>query len=168
MVSVVPVLSWLAAIAAAAIAIAHGPRPVTWHFIADRLLRYLMLFPVGLMGLWAALGHIAFPAEAARAIGWATSPFQSEVGAANLGIGLAGLYAAFRSYEARFATALAVAGFLCGAGVVHINDIVRAGNFAPGNAGPILFTDFLTPIVTFLLLAATRAQRPDEHAVPGT
>lgn len=103
------------------------------------------------------------PAEAAQAIGWAPSPFQSEVGAANLGIGLAGLYAAFRSYEARFATALAVAGFLCGAGVVHISDIIRAGNFAAGNAGPILFTDFLTPIAVFLLLAATRGQRPEKN-----
>ena len=163
MVAIVPVLSWVAALIAAAIAVARGPRPVTLTFVADRLLRYLLLFPVGLMGLWAALGHLAFPAEAAQAIGWAPSPFQSEVGAANLGIGLAGLYAAFRSYEARFATALVVAGFLCGAGVVHISDIIRAGNFAAGNAGPILFTDFLTPIAVFLLLAATRGQRPEKN-----
>jgi hypothetical protein len=140
----------------AAIAVARGPRPIVWRFAADRLLRYLMLFPVGLMGLWAAFFHLVFPAESAQSIGWATSPFQSEVGSANLGIGLAGLYAAFRSYEARFAIALVVAGFLCGAGIVHIHDIIRAGNFAPGNAGPILFTDFLTPIAIFLLLAATR------------
>jgi hypothetical protein len=153
----------MAALIAAAIAVARGPRPIAWRFAADRLLRYLMLFPVGLMGLWAALGHLAFPAEAAQAIGWPTSPFQSEVGAANLGVGLAGLYAAFRSYEARFATALVVAGFLCGAGVVHITDIIRAGNFAPGNAGPILFTDFLTPIALFVLLAATRGRRADEY-----
>ena len=156
MVSVIPVLSWLAALVAAAIAVARGPRPVTWAFAADRLLRYLMLFPVGLTGLWAALGHLVFPEEAARAIGWATSPFQSEVGSANLGIGLAGIYAAFRSFEARFATALAVAGFLGGAGFVHIHQIMATGNLAPGNAGPILFTDFLTPAVILLLLAATR------------
>ena len=163
MVTIVPVLSWLAALIAAGTALARGPRPIAWRFAADRLLRYLMLFPVGLMGLWAALGHLVFPAESARAIGWATSPFQSEVGAANLGIGLAGLYAAFRSYEARFATALTVAGFLCGAGVVHISNIIRAGNFAPGNAGPILFTDFLTPVAIFLLLAATRGQRREKN-----
>jgi Na+/melibiose symporter-like transporter len=153
----------MAALIAAAIAVVRGPRPIAWGFAADRLLRYLMLFPVGLMGLWAALGHLAFPAEAAQAIGWATSPFQSEVGAANLGIGLAGLYAAFRSYEARFATTLVVAGFLCGAGIVHIGDIIRAGNFAPGNAGPILFTDFLTPIALLVLLAATRGRRADKN-----
>ncbi len=159
MVSAVPILSWLAALVAAAIAVARGPRPITWRFAADRLLHYLMLFPVGLMGLWAAVGHLVFPAESAQAIGWATSPFQSEVGSANLGIGLAGIYAAFRSFDARLATALVVAGFLGGAGVVHIDEIMRTGNLAPGNAGPILFTDFLTPIVILLLLAATRPRR---------
>lgn len=45
-----------------------------------------------------------------------------------------------------------VAGFLGGAGVGHIREIVEAGNLAPGNAGPILFTDFLTPLAIFLLL----------------
>jgi hypothetical protein len=60
---------------------------VTLAFVLDRLLRYAFVFPVGLMGLWAALGHIAFPLRAAQAIGWQTSPFQFEVGVANLGIG---------------------------------------------------------------------------------
>lgn len=163
MVSVVPVLSWVLALVAAAIAVARGPRPITWPFVADRLLRYLLLFPVGLMGLWAAFGHLVFPEQAARAIGWATSPFQSEVGSANLGIGLAGIYAAFRSFEARLATTLVVAGFLGGAGIVHIHQIMTTGNLAPGNAGPILFTDFLTLIVILVLLATTLLSRAPKH-----
>lgn len=162
MVTVIPVLSWIAALIAAAVAVARGPRPVTWPFVADCLLRYLMLFPVGLMGLWAAWGHLVYPEEAARAIGWATSPFQSEVGSANLGIGLAGIYAAFRGFTARLATALTVAGFLGGAGIVHIHQIAQTGNLAPGNAGPILFTDFLTPVVILLLLAVTRPRAKAE------
>ena len=112
----------------------------------------------GRMGLWAALGHIVFPARVAQAIGWPTSPFQFEVGVANLGIGLAGLYAAFRSFEARLATNLVLACFLIGAGVGHLRDIVTAGNFAPGNAGPILFTDLLTPTAVFLLLWLARSR----------
>ena len=96
-VSIVPILSRVAALVGAAIAVASGPRPVARDFVLGRLLRYAFIFPVGLMGLWAALGHIVFPARVAQAIGWQTSPFQFEVGVANLGIGLAGLYAAFRS-----------------------------------------------------------------------
>jgi hypothetical protein len=164
-VSIIPVLSWVAALAGAAIAIASGPRPVARAFVLDRLLRYAFIFPVGLTGLWAALGHIVFRARVAQAIGWQTSPFQFEVGVANLGIGFAGLYAAFRSFEARLATTLVLACFLIGAGVGHIRDIIAAGNFAPGNAGPILFTDLLTPTAIFLLLWFSRPGGAEREAV---
>ena len=42
--------------------------------------------------------------------------------------------------------------FLLGAGIGHIRDIIATGNFAPGNAGPIMITDFLTPIAICVLL----------------
>jgi hypothetical protein len=165
-VSIVPILSWVAALAGAAIAVASGQRPVALTFVFDRLLRYAFIFPVGLMGLWAALGHIVFPARVAQAIGWLTSPFQFEVGAANLGIGLTGFYAAFCSFEARLATNLTLGCFLIAAGVGHIREIITAGNFAPGNAGPILFTDLLTPTTIFLLLWLTRPRGGEREAVP--
>ncbi|MFL9827491.1 DUF6790 family protein [Rhodoplanes sp. SY1] len=156
MVSIVPVASWLAALVAAAVVLVRRPRPLHADVAADVLLRWILVFPVGLMGLWAALGHIAFPAQAAASIGWAPSPFQYEVGVANLGLGLAGLYAAFRGYEARLAVALVVTAFLGGAAVGHVRDIVTAGNLAPGNAGPILVTDIATPVALLLLLAVAR------------
>jgi hypothetical protein len=165
-VVLVPVLGWVAAIIAAAIVIARGPRPVTLPLAAERLLRHVFIFPVGLMGLWAALGHLFFPAMVARTIGWQASPFQFEVGAANLGIGLAGLYAAFHSCEARLATGLAVACFLVGAGIGHVRDIIAAGNLAPGNAGPILFTDLLTPLAIAVLLWLSRSRGEETRAEP--
>ncbi len=150
MVSLVPVVTWLAAIVAAILATLRGPR--TSAFAADRLARCVLFFPVGLESLWAAVGHICFPDMAAHAIGWQTSPFQFEVGVANLGIGVSALYAALRSRDAQLAIGLATLGFLGGAGIGHIRDIVETGNFAAGNAGPILFTDFLTPIAILVLL----------------
>ncbi len=51
---------------------------------------------------------------------------------------------------------LAVAGFLIGAGFAHIRSMMESGNFAPGNAGPIFFTDFATPFAIFVLLWMTR------------
>jgi Family of unknown function (DUF6790) len=166
MVSLVPVLSWVVALVAAAVAVIRGPRPVTAPFVIERLLRYIFIFPVGVMGLWAALGHLAVPMRVAQSIGWQTSPFQFEVGAANLGIGLAGFYAAFRSFEARLATNLALAGFLIGAGIGHIRGIIEAGNFAPGNAGPILFTDLLTPSIIFVLLRLARRDGEERRDEP--
>jgi hypothetical protein len=167
MVSLVPIIAWLAALLTAGIAVRCSHRPRTLGFMADRLLRAVLVFPLGLMSLWAAFGHIFFPEMAARAIGWQPSPFQFEVGVANLGIGIAALYAALRTREAQFAVGLVAAGFLGGAGIGHIRDIVQAGNLAPGNAGPILFTDFLTPVAIFVLLCLVRAGRPDLAVTAG-
>jgi len=151
-VSLVPILLWVAALGCAGVVIWRGPRPIARGFVIDRLQRYLFVFPLGLQGLWAFVGHVFFAEESAASIGWASGPFQYEVGVANLGLGLASLYAAFRGFEARLAVAIAAACFLGGAGIGHIRDIVEAGNFAPGNAGPIMVTDFLTPIAVFVLL----------------
>lgn len=164
-VSLVPILLWVAALACAGVAVWREPRPVMRNFVIDRLLRYLFLFPLGLQGLWAFIGHVFFPEQSAASIGWATSPFQFEVGVANLGLGLASIYAAFRGFEARLAVAIAAACFLIGAGLVHIRDIVTQGNLAPGNAGPIMITDFLTPIaILVLLVLASGKLRPKSPA----
>src|SRR5262249_11352965 len=164
-VSLVPILLWLAALACAAVAVWQGPLPIDRSFVIDRLLRYLFLFPLGLLGLWAFIGHVFFAGISAESLDWAPSPFQYEVGVANLGLGLASLYAAFRSFEARLAVAIAAACFLIGAGFGHISDIVVSGNLAPGNAGPIMVTDFLSPIAILgLLFFAKERRRPQSPA----
>jgi uncharacterized protein DUF6790 len=164
-VALVPLLLWVAAFASAGIAIWRAPPPILRSFAIDRLLRYLFLFPLGVQGLWAFAGHVFFAEQSAASIGWATSPFQYEVGVANLGLGLASIYAAFRGFEARLAVAIAAACFLIGAGIIHILDIVERGNLAPGNAGPIMVTDFLTPItVLILLVMASGKLRPKSPA----
>jgi hypothetical protein len=58
---------------------------------------------------------------------------------------------------------------LVGAGLGHIVQIAEQGNLAPGNAGPILVSDFLTPILILaLLLWSTRepeAKSPETLAL---
>ena len=153
-VTFVPIALWLAALLGASIAVLFAQRPITLRLIADKLLRYLFIFPLGVQGLWAFLGHVFLPEASAAAIGWAPSPFQYEVGVANLGIAVASFYAAFMGYQARAAVSAAAACFLGGAGVGHLIDIALGDNLAPGNAGPILVTDFLTPIAVLALLVA--------------
>lgn len=165
MVFWVPLIAYAAVILLSALAFASQPAPRRLIDLARALLRYINLFPVGLMGLWGALGHIVFPSQSAAAIGWTTSPFQTEVGLANLGMGLAGVIAAFwRDWGFRAAVAVMMAGFLGGAGINHIIEIGRTGNLAAGNAGPILYMDLLTPLLLVILLALTyrsdRASRP--------
>ena len=151
-VSMVPIVMWVAALLFAGIAIWRGPRPITWGFVFEKLLRYLFIFPLGVQALWAFFCHVLIPDETAASIGWAPSPFQYEVGVANLGIALGSFYAAFSTFQARAAIAIASGCFLAGAGIGHIVEIIEDLNFAPGNAGPIMITDFLTPIVVLVLL----------------
>ena len=134
-VSLVPILLWVVALACAGIAILREPRPVLQSFVVDRLLRYLFLFPLGVQGLWAFIGHVFFAQQSAASIGWATSPFQYEVGVANLGLGLASIYAAFRGFEARVAAGIVAACFLLGAGIGHIRDIVTQWQSRSGQCG---------------------------------
>lgn len=158
---IVPIAALVAAIMSACIAILRAPWPVTREIAIDKLLRYLFVFPLGVRSIWGFVGHVYFPDRSAAAIGWEPSPFQYEVGVANLGLGLASLYAAFVGFEARVAVAIVATCFLVGAGVGHVIDIAEQGNLAAGNAGPILFSDFLTPIVILaLLLASTREPEP--------
>jgi hypothetical protein len=158
-VTFVPVALWAAAIVAAAIAVWLAPKPVTFGVVADRLLRYILIFPLGVQSLWAFLCHVFIPEQAAASIGWEPSPFQYEVGVANLGIGLASLYAAFQGFQARAAVAAMAACFLGGAAVGHMMDIALGDNLTPGNAGPILYTDILTPIAILTLLLALPRSR---------
>jgi uncharacterized protein DUF6790 len=159
-VSLVPILLWVSALACVGIVIWREPPPVTQSFAVDRLLRYVFLFPLGVQGLWAFVGHVFFAKQAAASIGWATSPFQYEVGVANLGIALGSFYAAFGTFQARAAMAIAAGAFLAGAGIGHIVEIVEDLNYAPGNAGPIMISDFLTPIVVLVLLLLSPSQSP--------
>jgi hypothetical protein len=51
---------------------------------AERFLSWILLLPIGVTGLWAGAFHVFFPATAAALIGWEVSPFQFEVGMADL------------------------------------------------------------------------------------
>jgi hypothetical protein len=55
--------------------------------VSERLLSWILLLPISLTGLRAGVFHLYFPVMAASFIGWQVSPFQSEVGMADLAIG---------------------------------------------------------------------------------
>jgi hypothetical protein len=109
------------------------------------LAQWILLVALGLQCLWASFSHIFAAERVAKSIGWQTSPFQPEVGGANLGIGLAGIAAAVLGEPAGWVVFLMAASFLWGAALVHVRDMIRAKNFAINNAGPIFWWDVLTP-----------------------
>jgi uncharacterized protein DUF6790 len=138
------------------VAIARSSNPIDRPLVVEKLLGWYVLFSVGVDNFYNFVMHVFFGPMSAAFIGWADSPFQFEVGTASLGFATVGLLAAFRSYDLRLAAVLGPSIFTLGAAVGHINQMVTAHNFAPGNAGIIFWTDILIPVFGFVLLWLSR------------
>ena len=110
----------------------------------------LFLF-VGLVGIYTFALHCFWGNLAAEGIGWSNSPFQWEVGIANAIVGVLGLLSLKATRQFRLATVIAVSVWLWGDAVGHVYQMVVAGNFAPGNAGPWFWTDAVAPAVIILI-----------------
>lgn len=139
-------------LAASLVSLLRAQKPRTAPIVVEALFFYFLMFSVGCSFLYNLVLHSFFGEMAARLIGWADSPFQAEVGFASLGFSAVGFMACWRSFDLRLAAIVGPALFLLGAAGGHIYQIVKAGNFAPGNAGVILYTDILIPVIGFALL----------------
>lgn len=130
---------------------ANSPRQV-----ADRFLTGYLFFAIGLSFLYNFAMHVFFADMAAAFIGWANSPFQYEVGYASLGFAVVAVLGCRGPFHFRLAAILGPAFFLWGAAIGHVIQIITKHNLAPGNAGVILWTDILLPVIGFVLLVLTR------------
>ena len=124
--------------------------------IADRLLAWILLLPIGVTGLWAAVFHLFFPEIAAADIGWGPSPFQFEVGMADLAIGATACVSFWRSLDFKAAVVIINAIFLLGDAIGHVGQMIAAGNFASGNAGVPFYADIAFPVLAIILLIIVR------------
>jgi len=106
--------------------------------VAERYLAWLLLLAVGVQGLWAGATHVFFPEVGARYIGWKTSPFQTELGFADLAIGFAAVLSFWQSPAFKGAVVAYITVFYVGVGWLHLRERVRAGNRAKGNFGVLL------------------------------
>jgi len=139
-------------LAAAAIALWHAGPPRPRAAVVEALFAYFLLCSIGLAFLYNFVMHVFFGALAARFIGWADSPFQLEVGFASLGFAVVGFLAFKGEFALRLAAVVGPACFLWGAAGGHVYQMITAGNFAPGNAGVIFYSDILIPVAGLLML----------------
>jgi Family of unknown function (DUF6790) len=137
---------------AAVVAMARKPDGFTFANVAEELLAYFVLFSVGLNYLYNFVMHAFYGEMVASFIGWADSPFQLEVAYASLGFAAVGFFAFKSTLAVRFAAILGPAMFEWGAAGGHIYQIFTAHNFAPGNAGGVLYTDIFLPVIGFALV----------------
>jgi hypothetical protein len=137
---------------ASAISLSRTPRPWSHATVVEALLAYFLLFSIGVAYLQNFIMHVFFSDMTADFIGWADSPFQKEVGCASFGFSLLGFLAFRGSFDMRLAAVIGPAAFLWGAAFVHLREMIAVGKHAPGNAGPILYTDIMIPIIGITLL----------------
>jgi len=120
--------------------------------VLEIILLWTLVIGVGAGGLVGAMGHVFMADKIAASIGWPTgSPFQFEVGMANLALGVVGLFCYRYRDTFWLAAILANAVFLVGDGAGHVRDIIVNANYAPFNAGMPLYWDFLFPLAQILL-----------------
>lgn len=113
----------------------------------------------GAIGMFNVVSHTVFGNDVAASIGWpAGNPFQTEVGFANLAIGIVG-FMCFWRYDFWLPAVIAKAVFAWGAGLTHVVDIVGTGNLASNNAGPIVAWDFFLPVAMIALYILAKRAR---------
>ena len=105
---------------------------------------------IGWAGVGAGISHIFFGRRISRTIGFRQSPYELEVGFADLAMGVVALLATGYAPEFSLAVILINAIFRVGCGIGHIRSMVQDHNFAINNTA-ILFIDFVVP--AFLVTA---------------
>jgi hypothetical protein len=142
----------VAGLIASGVTLLRKPKALTTPIVVEALFSYFLLFSIGFSFLYNFVLHSFFGEMTARFIGWQNSPFQEEVGFASLGYAVVGFLGFKRSYDLRLAAVTGPSLFLLCAGIGHAYQIATTHNYAPGNSGVILYTDFLLPVIALVLL----------------
>lgn len=153
------------ALAAASIHLAFSSRRRSSSAaIAGTYLLYLLVIYVGLMGLLTAYAHVFRPLQTSASIGWSTSPYEYEVGMADLTVGVLGILCLWLRDNFWLATAIANAVWLLGDAVGHVRQMVLYSNHAANNSGIFLVTEITMPLIILLLALYVRKNNGDAAA----
>lgn len=116
-----------------------------------------LFYCIGLGFVYVWYMHAYMADFVAPLIGWQPSPFEWELAWAELGLAVVALISLWRGFEMRLAASLVFAIFAFGAAAQHIEQIIKSHNYAPGNAGLVLwFGDIALPIFILLLALLSR------------
>lgn len=122
---------------------------------AYRYLSWLLLLSVGAEMIWGGFFHVFMPQMAAAQIGWQVSPFQFEIGVADLSMGVVAVLSFWRSLSFKAAVVLYVVLFNFGVAVGHVREAIVNANFSPDNFGLLLLlTVIKVPLLAWLLWKA--------------
>ena len=117
----------------------------------------LLFYLYGVANIYGGFFHAYAGDMAAASIGWANSPFQYELGWFEMGYGAVALFALWRGREFRLALTVPYSIFLLAAAAQHVQMMVADRNYAPNNAGLLLWVgDIAVPLVVLALAWLSR------------
>ena len=137
----------------------------------DTAIVMMSTYIIGLAGWFGIMsglfGHIIYADEVASGIGWPlNSGFQMELGFASVGIGLIG-FIGFWNQSFWLPFILSKTIFMWGAGITHVIHIIQEQNFSSGNAGIVLYWDFIFPVILIILYVTFARQIAESKPSPG-
>jgi len=149
---VVQVFFAVAAIVAASIHLAFSSSSRhSQAVIVKTYLLYLLLIYVGVMGVLTAYAHVFRPVQTSASIGWSPSPYEYEVGMADLTVGVLGILCLWLRGNFWLATAIGNAVWLLGDAMGHIRQMVFYNNHAENNSGIFLVVEIIMPLAILFL-----------------
>lgn len=147
-----PLIWPIVALAGTAIQIGTTKTPKTALRKLEIFLVWWFAWGVGVTALAAFASILFAPDLIAHQIGYRITPFEFEVGSANLGIAALGFLCIRFRGQYWEATTVAATLFLWGAAIGHIYQFAANGNTQPYNIGPVLYTDILVQLILIITL----------------
>lgn len=146
------------ALIGAAIQAHRQPRPRNAGRTLEIFLIWWMVVAVGVAAIFGAMFHFFDGPDTAREIGYTNGDggFQTEVGFADLAIGVLGVLCARFRDGFLLAAVIAVSIAYLGDAYGHLHQAAIHDNHAPDNTGLVLWADFIAPLVAIGLYAASR------------
>lgn len=148
-------LSILLFILSCTLTVTHLTYKKGWYFpkSVETFLAYILFFDMGMMGLLAAYAHVFMGPETAESIGWEPgSPFQFEIGMANLAFGVLGILCYWQRGRFWDAAIIGWCVLFFGCFIGHVINYFTYNNMAPYNFGPyIWFYDLFLPLLVLIL-----------------
>ncbi|QFY63397.1 hypothetical protein FZ934_24325 (plasmid) [Rhizobium grahamii] len=132
-----------------------------------RYLSWLLLLAVGVDGIWAGIFHVFFPAIASAQIGWQPSPFEYEIGIADISLGVVAVASFWRSLSFQSAIASYAIIFYAGVTIGHFIQAFAHGDFAADNFGVLLVVTIARAIGLAIILKISWSQ-PSLRGVGGS
>lgn len=117
-----------------------------------RLLDWMLLLAIGVAYVWSGIFHVFFPNIAASSIGWANSPFQYEIGVADIAIGIVAILSVWRSLAFKAPVVIYIALFSLGVAIGHVYQAVTAHDYAANNFGLLLIVTIAEMVLLPVLL----------------